>query len=347
MSTGKRPIRDITTEDELDDVLSTPPEEVISLMKRLDGYVMILGAGGKMGPTLSVMAARAAEAAGSSSRIIAVSRFSDQASRKRIASHGVETIECDLLARDSLDALPEVANIILMAGRKFGTEGRRELTWAVNVMATANALERFPRSRFVVFSTGCVYPLVDGKTGGCTEETEPEPVGEYAQSCLARERIAEYFSSTNGTPVCLFRLNYAIDLRYGVLHDIARRVFEGKPISISAPYFNAVWQGDACARALLCLERCTSPPTILNITGTEVVSTRDTAVRFGEIFGKEATVKGTESRCYLSDASKAAEIFGEPETDMDRMIELQAKWLLAGGSSLDKPTHFETTDGKF
>jgi nucleoside-diphosphate-sugar epimerase len=253
------------------------------------------------------------------------------------------------LDREAVAALPKAKNAIYMAGRKFGTKGREHITWATNVIAPDNVGRHFRESRIVVFSTGCVYPLVPVSTEGCTEADAPNPVGEYAQSCLGRERIFGYSSVEFGTPICLMRLNYAIDLRYGVLHDIGWKVFESQPVDTSVSHFNAIWQGDANRQALLCLEHCTSPPNPINITGPETVSVRFVANQFAQSFGKTALFKGSEedSRMYLSNAAKAASLFGPPSVSLSRMIEWQAHWIRSGGVSLGKPTHFDVTDGRY
>jgi nucleoside-diphosphate-sugar epimerase len=235
-----------------------------------------------------------------------------------------------------------------MAGRKFGTGGSEDLTWALNTIVPANVCERYASSRVVAFSTGCVYPLMAAESGGATEETPPDALGEYAQSCLGRERTFQYYSAHRGLRACLFRLNYAVDLRYGVLCDIASAVIEGRPVNASVGHFNAIWQGDACERALLCLERCASPAEIINVTGPELLSTRQVAMRMGELLGLPVTFAGEDKdRAYLSDASKANALFGPPSVGAERLIEWQVHWVRRGGRTLGKPTHFEVTDGKY
>jgi dTDP-4-dehydrorhamnose reductase len=340
----------IPDEVTLDEILTRPSTAVIDLMRRLDGDLMILGVGGKMGPTLARMAVRAAEAAGVSKQVYGVARFSDEAVRRQLESVGVRTLRCDLLDRKSVSGLPQVRHVIYMVGKKFGTQGEEGHTWAVNVMGAGNACSHFERSSVVVFSTGCVYPLLPSSSSGSLETDAVGPVGDYAQSCLGRERIFEYASLTAPFfKVCLFRLNYAVDLRYGVLHDIGRRVFMGTPVDLSASHFNVIWQGDACERALLCLEYCSAPPEIFNVTGLEVASTRETAEEFARIFNTRAYFMGQEegSRMYLSNATKAAAHFGNPSVPLQILIRWQADWIKSGGRSLGKPTHFETTDGNF
>jgi nucleoside-diphosphate-sugar epimerase len=339
----------IANETELDELLSRPSSQLIDMMKRLDGDIIVLGIAGKMGATLGMAAVRALKAAGVNKRVIGVSRFSDPTVRVTLEGHGIETIKRDLLDREAVGTLPQAKNVVYMAGRKFGTQGREEFTWATNVIAPDNVGHHFRESQIVVFSTGCVYPLVPVSTGGCTEADTSEPVGEYAQSCLGRERIFGYNSMAFGTPVCLMRLNYAVDLRYGVLHDIGQRVFESQPVDTSVSHFNVIWQGDANCQALLCLEHCTSPPTPINITGPETVSVRFAANQFAQSFGTTALFTGSEegSRMYLSNAAKAAALFGRPSVSLSQMIEWQAHWIRSGGRSLDKPTHFDVADGRF
>jgi len=340
----------ITTEEELDLLLSEPSSATIEAMKRLDGDIAIIGIGGKIGPSLGRMAARAVAQANVKKRVFGVSRFSEASLEKQLASWGIQAIPCDLLDRDAVDALPDVENVIFMAGRKFGTSGGGEpLTWAMNAVLPAIVAERFKHGRIVVFSTGCVYPLVDATRGGSVEADRPDPVGEYAQSCLGRERVFEYFASLHKTRVLLFRLNYAIDLRYGVLHDIARSVWDGRPVDNSVGEFNAIWQGDVNDWALRCLEHCTSPPSILNVTGPEIETVSHAAEAFGRMMNKQVRyVKPAPGKiCYLSNASKAFSIFGRPRVSMDEMIRLQAEWIMAGGRSLGKPTHFEVSNGNF
>jgi hypothetical protein len=339
----------ISSEEQLDELLTRPSPVLIEMMTRLDGDLMILGIAGKMGPTLGNMAVRAILAASVSKKVFGVARFSDPAARNYLEEHGIETIQCDLLDPEAVSLLPEAKNVIYMAGRKFETQGNEYLTWAMNVMAPQNAVYHFRRSRTVAFSTGCVYPLVTVSEGGSREEDPPHPVGEYAQSCLGRERVFEYASRTYQTPVCLYRLNYAIDLRYGVLFDIGRQVYLGRPIDLSVSHFNAIWQGDANQRALLCLDHCSAPASVLNITGAETTSVRDTAEEFGRLFEKPIKFTGgeTKGRMYLSNASKSIQAFGPHSVSIAQMIRWQAAWITANGRSLNKPTHYEVINGNF
>ncbi|MEM0487956.1 MAG: epimerase [Candidatus Bathyarchaeia archaeon] len=338
----------IKTVEELDDFLATPSPMLVNSIGELRDGLLILGAGGKMGFTLAYMAARAREAAGLEFPIIAVSRFSDCVQKRRFEKVGIETVSCDLLNEEALKRLPTVRNVIFMVGRKFGTKGAESFTWVTNAFLPGLIARRYRDSRIVVFSTGNVYPYVSVSSGGATEETIPSPVGEYAQSCLGRERVFEYFCITQNTPMAILRLNYANELRYGVLVDIALCVWEEKPIDVSMPFVNVLWQGDACDWALRAFRLCSVPPTILNITGPEIVSVRDVAKKFGEKFGKEPIFIGTEhDTALLSNPAKAIELFGPPRVTVEQMIELIAGWVLMGGEIYDKPTYFWVRDGGF
>ncbi len=340
----------VTTEEELDLLLSEPTPATIELMRRLDGDIAILGIGGKIGPTLGRMASRAVADAGVQKKIYGVSRFSEAGLEEKLETWGIDAISCDLLDRCAVGTLPDAKNVIFMAGRKFGTSGEGEaLTWAMNAILPAIVAERYKASRIVAFSTGCVYPLVDSTRGGSVEADQPDPTGEYAQSCLARERVFEYQSGVHGTRVLLFRLNYAIDLRYGVLHDIARSVWDGRPVDNSVGEFNAIWQGDVNDWALRCLDHCTSPPSALNVTGPEIEAVSHAAEAFGRMMGRQVryTQPASGKVGYLSNAAKAFSLFGRPRVPMDEMIRLQAEWVMAGGRTLGKPTHFEVNTGDF
>ena len=329
----------------LEDVLSAPTAQLVEDLGRLDGDVLVLGVGGKMGPTLARLARRAAPA----KRVVGVARFTDKALRARLESWGVETIACDLLDRAALAALPRLANVVFMAGRKFGATAAAADTWAMNALVPAAVAEAFAASRIVAFSTGCVYPYLPAAGGGATEKTAPgPPPGDYAWSCLARERLFEYASRRFATAGRLIRLNYAIDMRYGVLHDIARAVFAGAPVDLATGHVNVIWQGDANAQALRALAHCTSPTSPLNVTGPETVSVRALAHAFAERFGKRPRFAGTESAtAWLSDSTAARRLFGAPRVPLSRMIDWTADWTLRDGASYDKPTRFEVRDGRF
>ena len=339
----------IHTEAELEERLSRPGDADATVLAALDGDLLILGVGGKMGPSLARLARRAADKAGVKKRIIAVARFSNPNLPAELGADGIETISCDLLESQQLAKLPDIPNVIFMAARKFGTAGAEYLTWAMNTHLPGLVAERYRNARIVAFSTGNVYPLRPISEGGALESTPVGPVGEYAQSALGRERMFEYGSSKWGTPVTILRLNYAIDLRYGVLVDIGRAVFERKPIDLRMPLVNVIWQGDANSWCLRSFPYCQSPPSILNITGPEALAVRDIAASFGNHFGIQPEfISGSEgSSALLNDASKANKLFGNPTISPVQMIEWIAHWIQDGGAMLDKPTHFQTRDGKF
>jgi hypothetical protein len=340
------------TEERLNDLLTTPSAELIEDMKKTDGDIMVLGAGGKMGPTLCVLAKNACEMAGLDKKIIAVSKYgdSDPFVLDLLHEKNVETIDADLMSPEALHALPDTPNILYMAGRKFGTHGQESITWAMNAWLPSFVAERFKKSNIVAFSSGNIYPMVSPRNGGTDETTEAVPVGEYAMSCLGRERVFEYASLTYNTPVCLYRLNYAIDLRYGVLNDLAMQILEGKPITITAPVFNGIWQGDANEMALRCLTLCASPANRVNVTGPETVSVKWAANELGKYLGREPVFVETENdgdEALINNAAKAFSLFGYPKVTMGTLIRWQAEWLLDGGRILNKPTHFEQRKGKF
>lgn len=336
------------TEKELIGKLSEPSSQTVQMMKSMNGDIIILGVAGKVGITLAIMAKRAIEKAGVSKKVIGVARFSNPGVKKQLDSYGIETVTCDLSDYESVKKLPIVENVIFMAGRKFGTTGNTSLTWIMNVLLPGYAAEHYKNSRIMAFSTGCVYPLVPVEHGGLREEDPTDPVGEYSQSCLGRERVFEHYSMEYGTKVCLFRLSYAIDLRYGVLHDIAQKVYHNQPVDLTVGYFNCIWQGDVNNRALLCLEQCESPANPLNVSGPEIVSVKYVAERLGKIFNKKVQfVNEPGPANYLSNTTKAIGLFGYPAVTLDTMIKWTAEWIEQGGSSLGKPTHFEVSDGQY
>ncbi len=338
----------VETEEQLEVLLATPSVRDQELMRRLTGDVMILGAGGKMGPSLARRAKRAAEAAGVERRVFAVSRFSSEYERRELEKSGIETITCDLLSSEQVAALPLCENVLFLAGRKFGSADRSDLTWAVNTLVPAFVAQHFRAARIVVFSTGNVYPFVAADSGGSVEIDAPAPYGEYAQSGLGRERIFEYFSRENGTCCLIFRLNYAVDLRYGVLVDIARKIYEGQPIDLTVANLNAIWQGDANSYALRSLELCASPPRILNVTGPEIISVRRAAEFFAARFQRSALFQGADSgAALLSNASACHALLGYPEVSVGELMERVAHWIESGGVSLNKPTKYEVTNGRF
>ena len=338
----------IESEKQLEEKLSAPGQRDIEFMRRLVGDVMVLGAGGKMGPSLARRCKHAIEAAGVQKRVIAVSRFSSAEARQELEASGVETVSCDLLNRDEVDRLPDCQNVLYLAGRKFGSTDRTDLTWASNAIVPAYVAHRYRASRIVVFSTGNVYPFVSPVTDGATEIDALDPRGEYAQSCLARERVFEYFSREHGTQCLMFRLNYAVDLRYGVLVDIARKVFDGQPIDLAVSHFNVIWQGDANSYALRSLELCEAPPRALNVTGSEIVSVEQAAEFFAKRFQRPAIFSGQDSGvALLSNSTACRRLLGEAEMKLEELMELVASWIEIGGKSLNKPTKFEVVDGKF
>lgn len=309
---------------------------------------MLLGIGGKMGPSMAKLAVRALAAAGISKRIIGVSRFSDKALQQELEEIGIETIACDLLNEEELKQLPQVPNIIYLAGHKFGTTGNEDFTWAMNAYLPGLVASHFKQANIVAFSSGNVLPFVPVTDGCVSEETTPEPVGEYAQSCLGRERIFEYFSKKNNTPTLIYRLNYAVDFRYGVLVEIAKAVREGRPIDLTSENVNVIWQGDANEIALRALLHCESPAKMLNVTGPETLSTRWIAERFAEHFGTTATfVNQAAGTALLNNASECHRLFGYPNTTIREAIDITAKWLLEGGQLWNKDTHFQERKGKF
>jgi nucleoside-diphosphate-sugar epimerase len=332
-------------ESELDDLLSTPRAETLAALDACSGDVIVLGAGGKMGPTLARMVRRAARG---DRRVIAVSRWSSAEAARALREHNVETVSCDLLDRDAVARLPDAPNIIFMAGQKFGTTGAPAMTWAMNTLVPANCAERYKSSRIVAFSTGNVYPLTPIAVGGSRESDAPGPVGEYAASCLGRERVFELYAERHGMRASIVRLNYAIDLRYGVLVDIALRVYRGEPVPIEMGYVNVIWQGDANRIAIECLARTSAPPFIVNVTGEAILSVRALAESFGQRFGKAVTFAGTERPdALLSNTSRMRGAFAPPETQLDTMLAWVGDWIEAGGSLLGKPTKFEARDGAF
>ena len=338
----------LTTEADLDDRLSAPSEADIAFCRRLGGDVLVLGAAGKMGPSLVQRIVRATAAAGIHHRVIAASRFSSPSARRGLEEAGADTVPVDLLDWASVRALPECPNVLFLAGRKFGSTDNSSLTWATNTIVPAHVARRFPHSRIVAFSTGNVYPFVPVSGRGSAESDSPGPRGEYAQSCLGRERVFEYYSREHGTPTLLVRLNYACDLRYGVLVDIARAVKAGRPVDRTVSHFNVIWQGDANSYALRSLEGCSSPPRVLNVTGADKLAVTDVAEYFGRRFGVRPEFCGQSSgEALLSDARVSHEWLGAPQVSSTELMEAVARWLEQNGRTLDKPTHFETADGKF
>lgn len=329
---------------QLEDAMSQPSQALIDTLARVPGDIMVLGVGGKMGPTLARMARRAAPG----KKVIGVARFSEAGLRQRLEAQGIECIEADLLSREAIAALPQVDNIVFMAGRKFGSTGSEWLTWAMNAHVPALVAERFRQSRIVAFSTACVYPFVGTDTNGATEDVPPTaPSGEYANSCVARERMFEHFSHEHRTPGRLIRLSYAIDMRYGVLHDVAQKVLHRETIDLSMGHANIIWQGEANDWTLRCLAHCDTPTTPLNLSGPKV-SIREVAKALGARLGIAPVLVGQEApTAWLIDSSRAYELFGPPQVSLATMLDWTADWVQRGGASLGKPTHYEARDGKY
>jgi nucleoside-diphosphate-sugar epimerase len=333
------------TEAELDDLLSAPRPETVAALETCPGDIVVLGAGGKMGPTLARMAARAANG---SRRVIAVSRWSSLSAESALREVGVETVRCDLLDRDSVARLPHAPNVIFMAGQKFGTTGAPAVTWGMNTLVPANCAEHYRGSRIVAFSTGNVYPLTPVASGGSREADALGPIGEYAASCVGRERMFELYSERYGTRVAIVRLNYAIDLRYGVLVDIALRVKRNEAVPLSMGYVNVIWQGDANRMALEALAHANTPPFVVNVTGVEQLSVRSVAQWFGQRLGKTTCFSGEERQdALLSDTSRMQATFGQPEMTVPELLERVAGWVESDSPLLGKPTKFEARDGNF
>lgn len=328
----------------LEEVMSTPSEALAAELANVPGDIMVLGVGGKMGPTLARMAKRAAPG----KRVIGVARFSEAGLREQLQSLGIECIAADLQSREALARLPDAGNIVYMAGRKFGSTGSEWLTWMMNAFVPGLVAERFAKSRIVAFSTACVYPFVDVNGNGAPESEPPTaPPGEYANSCVARERMFEHFSHQSNTPGRLIRLSYAIDMRYGVLHDVARKVAAGEPIDLSMGYANVIWQGEANDWTLRSLAHCTAPTSPLNLSGPKI-RIRDVAQGLGQRLGREPILIGTEApTAWLIDLSQAYRLFGPTQVSLDQMLDWTADWVSHGGKSLGKPTHYEARDGKY
>jgi nucleoside-diphosphate-sugar epimerase len=338
----------IHTVGQLDDALSEPTPELVEMMSRIEGPIIVLGVGGKMGPTLSKMIRRADEQAGIDRRVIGVSRFGSGSLQPKLNEWGIETIAADLLSADDLTGLPDVPNVIFMAGLKFGATGNESLTWAMNAILPAMVCQKYAQSRIVAFSTGNLYPPRALTAGGSSESDPLGPIGEYSMSCLGRERVFEHYSRTAGTPVSLIRLSYACELRYGVLVDIARSVWERRPVNIANGCFTVIWQRDANAMSLRALEHAASPPFVLNVAGPEVISVRRVATEIGQIMGREVSFTGQESDVVrINNGQLGHRMFGYPRVSVQEMLRQVAGWVMHGGADLGKPTHFEVRDGRY
>lgn len=334
--------------EEIEKNTVVPSLALLKDIKKLSGDIMILGVSGKMGITLAKLLKNAIDDNGLKNKVIGVARFKDPKIREELELAGIKTLKADFLNEEDMLALPKVKNIIFMIGYKFGSTGNEPYTWAVNTYLPGRVCEYFKKSTIVAFSTGCVYPLVNVNEGAPSEEFNPDPLGEYAQSCLGRERIFEYFSKKNGTPITIFRLNYAIDLRYGVLSELGQTILKGEAVDLSMGHVNVIWQKDACEMAIRSLFVADSPANILNITGPETLSVEWISKRLGEALGKKVIFQGEPAAtALLSNASKSHELFGYPMTTIREMIQITAQWLLNKGTLIDKPTHFQERKGKY
>jgi nucleoside-diphosphate-sugar epimerase len=348
MASALTGIDQIHTVAELEDMLCEPSPAVVEMMRRLPGDILFLGASGKIGPSLARMAKRASDYAGTSRRIIGVSRFSDQHAADQLEADGIETVKCDLLDEAAVSRLPDAPNVMFLVGMKFGATGNEAATWAMNSYLPGVICRRFRSSRIAAFSTGNIYGLVPVASNGSRENDELNPVGEYAMSCLGRERVFEYFSRTRGVPIAMIRLNYACEMRYGVLVDLAQKVWCNKPIDLSIGHFNILWQGDANAMALSALEHAATPPFVINVTGPELLNVRCVCERFGDLMNRIPEFTGvTGETALLSNAQHAFETIGQPRVSAEQLIQWIADWTMRGGPLLGKPTFFESREGKF
>jgi dTDP-4-dehydrorhamnose reductase len=338
----------ISTEEELDEVLTSPSPRLLRDIRSISSPLLILGAGGKMGPTLAVLASRASRAAGHLLQVIAVSRFTDRNARKWLEDRGILTISADLLDSSAFASLPDASNVVYLAGRKFGTQENPSLSWALNTLAPASVAERYSKARIVALSTGNVYPLVPASSDGASEDHPLTPLGEYSNAAVARERLFEYFSHAQTTPMALLRLNYAIDLRYGVLVDIARKIWEGQPVDVTNGWLNCIWQGDANEMVLRSFQLASAPASPWNLTGPGKLQVRDLALRLARLLERHATFTGQESdSALLSNPARICAKLGLPSTPLEAMLRWTAHWIKSGGRLLNKPTRFEIRDGKY
>lgn len=335
--------------DQLEEALSRPTPGVLETLNAIPGDIILLGAGGKMGPTLARMVRRGCDEIGQSSRqVIAVSRFSNDSAAEELEYRGVRIVRCDLNRREDVAALPDAPNVIYMAGQKFGTQSDPDATWVANTVLPAIVAERFRSSRMVALSTGCVYPLLPWDGPGATEDAPLTPPGEYANSCVGRERVLSYFAREHSFPLCLVRLCYAIDMRYGVLLDLAQRIQAELPIDVTMGATHVIWQGDANARIIQCLSHATNPPCAVNVTGRERLTIRELAMRFGTLLDRPVRFVGEEApTAWVWNAEKSYDWFGSPTVSIGDMLTATADWVTRGGETLNKPTHFEVRDGTF
>ncbi len=338
----------IESDQALDEVLTRPGPELVEFIRTISSPLVLLGVGGKMGPTLAVLARRAVQEAGCKLDIVAVSRFSDPSIRTRLDSYAIQTLACDLMRREDLQQLPEADNLIYLVGLKFGTTQNPAATWATNTLIPSHICDRYPHCRIVALSSGSIYPFVPVASGGAVETESLTPLGEYANACVARERIFEYYSQNNGTPIALLRLFYAVELRYGILVDLAAKVFAGEPIDLRMGYFNWIWQGDANAMILRTLALVHTPPELYNLTHPQIQSVRTIAEKFGELLGRRVHLTGSEAdTALLGNPARLCATLGEPAMPVEIVMRWIADWLLRKGRLLGKPTHFEVRDGRY
>ncbi|WP_212003552.1 NAD(P)-dependent oxidoreductase [Chitinophaga sp. HK235] len=330
------------------EALLQPSAALVAEMAALEGDILILGVGGKIGPSLAKLAKQAIDKSGVPRKVIGVSRLTEPGLKEQLEQDGIETIAADLMNEEDLAALPDVKNVLYLAGTKFGTTGKEAFTWAMNAYLPGRVAEKYRNSRIVVYSTGNVYPLTPVLAGGAAESMAPAPVGEYGQSCLGRERVFQHFSGKYNTPLLIYRLNYANDLQYGVLLEIAKSVRDGKPIDLRMGHVNVIWQGDANEMALRSFTHCAVPAKLLNITGPETAPVRWIAGEFGRIFGKAPVfLHEEETTALLSNAAESFRLFGYPKVSLKEMIGLTAAWMEQGGRTISKATHFQEREGQF
>ncbi len=325
-----------------------PSDGLIADISRLEGAILILGAGGKIGPSIARLAKEALRRAGKTNPVIGVSRFGEAGLQQSLEADGIATIAADLLDDAELQALPDAANVLYLAGTKFGTQANESYTWAMNTYLPGQVAKKYRHSKIVVYSTGNVYPYMEIGSGGASERESPGPIGEYGQSCLGRERVFQYFSSLYQTPLLIYRLNYAIDFHYGILLEIAQSVYTGRPIDLNTGCVNVIWQTDANEMAIRSLLACEAPAKLLNVTGPETIAVKWLAEEFGALFSKSPQFTGTQQpTALLSNAAEAFRLFGYPRVTLKEMIHITAMWVQEGGKTSGKPTHFQEREGKY
>lgn len=339
---------EILDESLLLDVMTNPGEALVESLSKVGGPLVVVGAGGKMGPSLCLLAKRAAALGGKDLDVVALSRFSNRSEREWLESHGIQTQRFDALADNDQADLPDASHVVYLVGMKFGTGTNPELTWATNTIAPANISRRYSSVPMVALSTGNVYPNTPTDAAGSREDSPLTPLGEYANAAVARERIFGHYSRTQGSRCALLRLNYALDLRYGILVDLGKSIMEDKPIDLTMSRVNCIWQGDANDRILRSLELVESPAVAFNLTSSQSYLVRDLASQLGHHLGKDPRFVGEPARtALLSDSTRLCELLGEPETPIETVIHWTASWLKRGGAILGRPTKFQVTDGKY